>query len=213
LQDIIAILGMDELSEEDKLTVARARKIQRFMSQPFRVAEVFTGYQGKFVHLTETVSGFKKIVNGEMDELPETAFYMVGGIEEVYEKAAQSAKEIAAAKAREAEQDAAKKKALAAGGFGRATFGAKPNQVEAYQKLKEREKERRQYFAEHPEEDKIGQHLMQTYGVKPIVLDIDSPSFPRRLLQGFEADLEALEKKQREQAAQRKADAEAAEAN
>ena len=87
LQDIIAILGMDELSEEDKLTVSRARKIQRFMSQPFHVAEVFTGLKGKFVELEQTIKGFKAIVEGVYDHLPEAAFYMVGTIEEVEEKA------------------------------------------------------------------------------------------------------------------------------
>merc|ERR550519_1664079 len=88
LQDIIAILGMEELSEEDKLTVARARKIQKFLSQPFQVAEVFTGHPGKFVALPETIKGFKDILAGVYDHLPEPAFYMVGGIEEVVEKAA-----------------------------------------------------------------------------------------------------------------------------
>src|SRR5215468_1821824 len=87
LRDIIAILGMDELSPEDKLAVARARKIQRFLSQPFHVAEVFTGSPGKFVPLKETIKGFKMIVNGECDALPEQAFYMVGPIEEAVEKA------------------------------------------------------------------------------------------------------------------------------
>jgi len=87
LQDIIAILGMDELSEEDKLTVARARKIQRFLSQPFFVAEVFTGSPGKLVDLDDTIKGFDAICKGEYDHLPEAAFYMVGGIEEVIEKA------------------------------------------------------------------------------------------------------------------------------
>ena len=87
LQDIIAILGMDELSEEDKLTVARARKIQRFLSQPFFVAEVFTGSPGKLVDLDSTIKGFDAICKGEYDHLPETAFYMVGGIEEVQDKA------------------------------------------------------------------------------------------------------------------------------
>ena len=87
LQDIIAILGMDELSEEDKLTVARARKIQRFLSQPFFVAEVFTGSAGKLVDLDSTIKGFDAICKGEYDKLPEAAFYMVGGIEEVLEKA------------------------------------------------------------------------------------------------------------------------------
>jgi F-type H+-transporting ATPase subunit beta len=86
LQEIIAILGMDELSEEDKITVARARKIQRFLSQPFHVAEVFTGSPGKFVQLEDTISGFKGIVNGDYDHLPESAFYMVGTIEEAIEK-------------------------------------------------------------------------------------------------------------------------------
>ena len=87
LQDIIAILGMDELSEEDKLTVARARKIQRFLSQPFHVAEIFTGKPGKYVKLKDTISSFKAIVAGEYDDLPEAAFYLVGSIEEAIEKA------------------------------------------------------------------------------------------------------------------------------
>jgi len=87
LRDIIAILGMDELSEDDKLTVARARKIQRFLSQPFFVAEVFTGSPGKYVSLKDTIAGFKSILSGEYDHLPEQAFYMVGGIDEVIEKA------------------------------------------------------------------------------------------------------------------------------
>ena len=87
LRDIIAILGMDELAPEDKLTVNRARKIQRFLSQPFHVAEVFTGAPGKYVPLSETIRGFKMIVNGEADHLPEQAFYMVGTIDEAFEKA------------------------------------------------------------------------------------------------------------------------------
>ena len=87
LRDIIAILGMDELSPEDKLAVSRARKIQRFLSQPFSVAEVFTGSPGKYVSLKDTIKGFKMIVAGECDALPEQAFYMVGGIEEAFEKA------------------------------------------------------------------------------------------------------------------------------
>ena len=87
LRDIIAILGMDELSDEDKLTVMRARKIQRFLSQPFHVAEVFTGSPGKYVSLRDTIAGFKAILSGEYDHLPEQAFYMVGGIEEAVEKA------------------------------------------------------------------------------------------------------------------------------
>ncbi len=93
LQDIIAILGMDELSEEDKLTVARARKIQRFLSQPFFVAEVFTGSPGKLVNLDSTIKGFDAICKGEHDNLPEAAFYMVGGIEEAIEKAEKMSKE------------------------------------------------------------------------------------------------------------------------
>jgi F-type H+-transporting ATPase subunit beta len=87
LQDIIAILGMDELSDEDKLTVSRARKIQRFLSQPFFVAEIFTGTTGEFVSLEDTISGFKGIVNGDFDHIPEMAFYMVGNIEQVLKKA------------------------------------------------------------------------------------------------------------------------------
>merc|ERR1712177_176733 len=92
LQDIIAILGMDELSEEDKLTVARARKIQRFLSQPFQVAEVFTGHAGKLVTMEQTITGFKEILSGKYDHLPEVAFYMVGHIDEVVEKAERLAK-------------------------------------------------------------------------------------------------------------------------
>ncbi|MBI4346515.1 MAG: F0F1 ATP synthase subunit beta, partial [Elusimicrobia bacterium] len=87
LQDIIAILGIDELSDEDKLIVARARKIQKFLSQPFHVAEQFTGIGGKYVTLKETVRGFKELVEGKHDSLPEQAFYMVGGIDEAIEKA------------------------------------------------------------------------------------------------------------------------------
>jgi len=87
LRDIIAILGMDELSPEDKQAVGRARRIQRFLSQPFHVAEVFTGSPGKYVTLKDTIKGFKMIVNGECDALPEQAFYMVGTIEEAQEKA------------------------------------------------------------------------------------------------------------------------------
>jgi len=92
LQDIIAILGMDELSEEDKTTVARARKVQRFLSQPFNVAEVFTGTPGKYVDIKDTISGFKGLLNGAYDDLPEMAFYMVGDIQEVIQKADQMAK-------------------------------------------------------------------------------------------------------------------------
>jgi F-type H+-transporting ATPase subunit beta len=87
LKDIIAILGMDELSEEDKLTVARARKIERFLSQPFHVAEIFTGAPGKYVSLKDTIAGFKGILAGDYDDLPEQAFYMVGTIDEAVEKA------------------------------------------------------------------------------------------------------------------------------
>jgi len=108
LQDIIAILGMDELSEEDKLVVARARKIQRFMSQPFAVAEVFTGFEGRFVELEDSLVGFEKILSGEMDEYPEQAFYMIGDIEEVKTKALALAKELADYKARMAKGEEAK---------------------------------------------------------------------------------------------------------
>ena len=87
LKDIIAILGMDELAEEDKQVVKRARKVQRFLSQPFFVAEIFTGQAGKYVSLADTIRGFKGIVNGDYDDLPEQAFYMVGSIEEAVEKA------------------------------------------------------------------------------------------------------------------------------
>jgi F0F1-type ATP synthase beta subunit len=91
LQDIIAILGIDELSEDDKLTVTRARKIQRFLSQPFFVGEQFTGLKGKYVSVADTVRGFKEIVEGKHDALPEQAFFMVGTIEEAIEKAAKAA--------------------------------------------------------------------------------------------------------------------------
>ena len=97
MQEIIAILGMDELSEEDKLTVERARKIQRFLSQPFHVAEIFTGSPGKLVDLEDTIKGFKAICDGEYDDLPEQAFYMVGGIDEAIEKAKEMAAEAAEA--------------------------------------------------------------------------------------------------------------------
>src|SRR3546814_2587697 len=95
LQDISAILGMDERSEEDKLTGSRARKIQRFLSQPFHVAEVFTGIPGKFVQLEDTIKSFKAVVDGEYDHLPEAAFYRVGGIDEAVEKARKLAAEAA----------------------------------------------------------------------------------------------------------------------
>ena len=89
LQDIIAILGIDELCDEDKLIVARARKIQKFLSQPFHVAEQFTGFPGKYVKLADTIRGFQEIVEGKHDDLPEQAFYMQGTIEDVIEKAKQ----------------------------------------------------------------------------------------------------------------------------
>ncbi len=95
LQDIIAILGMDELSEDDKLTVSRARKIQRFLSQPFDVAQIFTGSPGVQVPLEKTIASFKAVVAGEYDHLPEAAFYMVGDIEEVKAKAQRLAAEAA----------------------------------------------------------------------------------------------------------------------
>ena len=87
LQDIIAILGIDELSAEDKLTVARARKIQKFLSQPFHVAEVFSGLKGKYVKTADCIKGFKRILDGELDDIPESAFYMKGTIEDVLEAA------------------------------------------------------------------------------------------------------------------------------
>jgi F-type H+-transporting ATPase subunit beta len=89
LQEIIAILGMDELSEDDKLVVARARKVQRFLSQPFHVAEQFTGTPGKYVPIKETIEAFKEVIDGNMDDIPEQAFYMVGNLEEVRQKAKQ----------------------------------------------------------------------------------------------------------------------------
>jgi F-type H+/Na+-transporting ATPase subunit beta len=92
LQDIIAILGIDELSDDDKLTVARARKIQRFLSQPFHVAEQFTGFKGKYVKVQDTIRSFQEIVAGKHDEIPEQAFYMQGTIDDVLERAAQMKK-------------------------------------------------------------------------------------------------------------------------
>ncbi len=96
LKDIIAILGMDELSDEDRQTVARARKVQRFLSQPFFVAETFTGSPGKYVNLKDTIRAFKGIVEGEYDHLTEQAFYMVGGIEEAVAKNAEMTEKVAA---------------------------------------------------------------------------------------------------------------------
>ena len=98
LQDIIAILGMDELSEEDKLTVERARKVQKFLSQPFAVAQVFTGFEGRLVKLADTIRSFKEILEGKHDGLPEAAFYMVGDIEDAIRKAGELAKEMADSK-------------------------------------------------------------------------------------------------------------------
>ena len=86
LQDIIAIMGIDELSEEDKLVVSRARKVQRFLSQPFTVASNYTGYEGKYVPIRETIRGFREIIDGKCDDIPESAFLFVGGIDEVYAK-------------------------------------------------------------------------------------------------------------------------------
>ena len=94
LQDIIAILGLDELSEEDRLTVSRARKIQRFLSQPFYVAKVFTGIEGEFVPVEETVESFEAILRGDMDEVPEQAFLNVGGVEQVLAKAKTLAEQV-----------------------------------------------------------------------------------------------------------------------
>jgi len=113
LQDIIAILGMDELSEEDTITVYRARKVQRFLSQPFSVAEVFTGYPGAFVKHEDTVKGFAEIMTGKYDNLPEQAFYMVGNINDVVKKAEKIAAELAAAKA--SDKKTAEKKESGAG--------------------------------------------------------------------------------------------------
>jgi len=116
LQDIIAILGMDEFSEEDKATVYRARKIQKFLSQPFTVAEVFTGFQGKFVAVKDTVSGFKGILDGKYDHLPEAAFYMVGDINEVVAKAAKLAADLEAQKSKDDVKDDKKRGSGESGG-------------------------------------------------------------------------------------------------
>jgi len=110
LQDIIAILGMEELSEEDTVTVYRARKVQRFLSQPFQVAEVFTGYEGQFVPLKDTIKGFGEIMSGKYDNLPEVAFYMVGTIEQVVAKAERIAAETAKALGTDKKKDDEKKK-------------------------------------------------------------------------------------------------------
>jgi ATP synthase F1 beta subunit len=191
LQDIIAILGMDELSEDDKLTVSRARKIQRFMSQPFQVAEIFTGYQGKFVSLKETVAGFKKICAGEMDEYPEQAFYMVGNLEEVKEKAARLAKELADNKAKQAQGDdkAAHKKQTEA-----VLEGASQKVVEMYKNLKERETKIRQDLADKPESDQVRKFL-EAKGVKFSKLDVRNPAFPKSLMPSMEPEKPAEEKK------------------
>jgi len=114
LQDIIAILGMDELSEEDTLTVYRARKIQRFLSQPFQVAEAFTGKKGEFVELEETITGFRDIAAGKYDHLPEQAFFMVGNIDTVIAKAEVIAAEVALTKSRQVDTDDGSKKKGAA---------------------------------------------------------------------------------------------------
>jgi len=123
LQDIIAILGMDELSEEDAITVYRARKIQKFLSQPFQVAEVFTGTKGVFVDLKDTIKGFHDIVAGKYDHLPEPAFYMVGNINDVIAKAERLAAEVAASKGGSEKKDEKKDdKAAATTGSGGRTF-------------------------------------------------------------------------------------------
>jgi len=111
LQDIIAILGMEELSEDDTITVYRARRIQRFLSQPFSVAEVFTGHEGKFVDLDDTIKGFAEILTGKYDKLPESAFYMVGSIEDVVKKGDKIAAELAASKEKVVKKDSATEKA------------------------------------------------------------------------------------------------------
>jgi F-type H+-transporting ATPase subunit beta len=183
LQDIIAILGMDELSEDDKLTVARARKIQRFMSQPFQVAEVFTGMMGKFVALKDTIAGFKKIVAGEMDDFPEQAFYMVGDLNEVKEKAARLAKELIEKKERDAAASSTAKLTLE--GEAALFVGAKPAAIEKYKKIKEAETKMRQDLADHPEQDKVRQFI-ESRGVKFSSLDTRNPSFPRSLLPAVE---------------------------
>jgi len=196
LQDIIAILGMDELSEGDKLTVARARKIQRFMSQPFQVAEVFTGYLGKFVSLKETVSGFKRIVAGEMDDYPEQAFYMVGNLEEVKEKAAKLAKELADKKERET-ASASTAKTQTKEEAAKALQGASTEVVNMYQKLKAREAKIRQNLADHPEKDQVRRYI-ESKGVKFSTLDVRNPSFPRSLLAGIETEKPKEEPKKAE---------------
>jgi len=108
LQDIIAILGMDELSEEDSITVYRARKVQRFLSQPFFVAEVFTGYNGAFVDIDETIKGFAEIMTGKYDMFPDNAFYMVGNIQDVIAKADKIAAELAESKVKDKKRADAK---------------------------------------------------------------------------------------------------------
>jgi F-type H+-transporting ATPase subunit beta len=190
LQDMIAILGMDELSEEDKLTVARARKIQRFMSQPFRVATVFTGYEGKFVSLKETMDGFKKILAGEMDEFPEQAFYMIGNIDEVRTNAEKLLSEFS--KKKVSTEDASKQE----GYLSKSSAEQKAN----YTKLKQREKESRQFYAENPAKDKTRQWLESTGRFLPHLFDIDNPSFPQSILTGFEA--QAAKRKAADKAAQ-----------
>jgi len=188
LQDIIAILGMDELSEADKLTVARARKAQRFMSQPFQVAEVFIGFKGKFVELKDTIDGFKKIFEGKLDDLPEQAFYMIGDIAEANAKAEKLARDM---KARQelADKEAAEKEARARGeavqvatksDVEKRAPGAKPKHFENYYKLKDKEAKQRDEAIDHAGRDRVAAWLMSR-GVKPDDLDLKNPSFPKRL--------------------------------
>jgi len=196
LQDIIAILGMDELSEEDKLTVARARKIQQFMSQPFQVAEVFTGYKGKFVTLKETIDGFQRIVAGEMDEYPEQAFYMVGPLSEVKEKAEKMVSELKEKK--EKEELEAKKLAEATALLTQAKSGekkvdqieiynaqfrgAKAKQIEGYMALKDAEAKARADMAADLEKDLFRKYA-DPKGIQLSNLDIQNAACPVGILQ------------------------------
>eukprot|EP00823_Brevimastigomonas_motovehiculus_P002986 TRINITY_DN1796_c0_g1_i1.p1 TRINITY_DN1796_c0_g1~~TRINITY_DN1796_c0_g1_i1.p1 ORF type:complete len:1167 (-),score=406.08 TRINITY_DN1796_c0_g1_i1:370-3870(-) len=173
LQDIIAILGMDELSEEDKLTVARARKLQRFFAQPFQVAEAYTGRVGKFVPVKDTIDGVRKILTGEMDSYPEAAFYMIGGIHEVKSKADELARQLKMEKEAEAKRGKEREKDL--------FRGASQYTITKYKNLKAREKEIRSWYAAHPEKDPVRQ-LFDGLNIPYEKLDLDDESFPHELL-------------------------------
>jgi len=195
LQDIIAILGMDELSVEDRLTVARARKIQRFMSQPFQVAEVFTGYPGKFVTLKETLDGFKKLITGEGDGLMESAFYMIGPYEEAVAKNEKILKDLAEQSKRQAEMMQVKKADTSGNRFHK----AKPAQLEAFNKATERMRVVREavtpkvFGADNSRERKLLDKLGKSPADLWEIAEADT-TFPKAVFAGFEAEVASRKK-------------------